>query len=51
MIVFAIFIIFCIWFYKIYLDYGIIIIIYFQIFCLIYFWLINYIQKEINKSD
>ena len=47
MIVLAIFIFFCLYFYKIYLTYGILTIIYFEIFCLIYVYLVKYIEKDI----
>jgi len=50
MIVFAIFILFCLWFYILYLDYGVIMIFYFQIYCLIYYYLVNWMNKEINKN-
>jgi len=45
MIVLGIFVIFCILFYKIYIFYGAVTLIYFELFCLFYFWFIGYVNK------
>ena len=51
MIILAIFILYCIYFYRLYLNYGTKIVILFPIFCLVYFWLIQLLEDELNKQD
>jgi len=45
------FAIFCILFYRIYLFYGITTIFWFEVFCLIYYFLSKFMINELSKQD